>query len=43
MADKIPDNYILNNIIREDGKSFEMWYDPVCKDIKKSYIKREIK
>ena len=40
---KIPDGYQKQYIMNEDGKAYDVYYNPTEKDPIKAYIKVEIK
>ena len=40
---KIPDGYQKHFIINDDGKAFDVYYNPKEKDVSKAYLKVEVK
>ena len=40
--ESIPKGFIKNCTFQEDGKTFELYYNPTEKDATKAYIKKEV-
>lgn len=42
-TESVSKDFILNCKFQEDGKFYELWYNPTEKDCIKAYFKKEVK